>query len=42
MKMEFLYMKQPVKMPAYEEILEKADVSDSAVAYMAMIFRIFP
>ena len=34
MKMEFVYMKQPVKMPAYEEILEKAGVSDSAVAYI--------
>ena len=34
MKMEFIYMKQPVKMPAYEEILQKAGVSDSAVAYI--------
>jgi 3-deoxy-D-manno-octulosonate 8-phosphate phosphatase (KDO 8-P phosphatase) len=34
MKMEFVYMKQPVKMSAYEEILEKAGVSDSAVAYI--------
>ena len=34
MKMEFIYMKQPVKMPAYEEILLKAGVSDSAVAYI--------
>ena len=34
MKMEFVYMKQPVKMPAYEEILRKAGVSDSAVAYI--------
>jgi 3-deoxy-D-manno-octulosonate 8-phosphate phosphatase (KDO 8-P phosphatase) len=34
MKMEFIYMKQPVKMPAYEEILHKAGVSDSAVAYI--------
>jgi 3-deoxy-D-manno-octulosonate 8-phosphate phosphatase (KDO 8-P phosphatase) len=34
MKMEFIYMKQPVKMPAYEEIREKAGVSDSAVAYI--------
>jgi 3-deoxy-D-manno-octulosonate 8-phosphate phosphatase (KDO 8-P phosphatase) len=34
MKMEFIYMKQPVKMPAYEEILRKASVSDSAVAYI--------
>jgi 3-deoxy-D-manno-octulosonate 8-phosphate phosphatase (KDO 8-P phosphatase) len=34
MKMEFVYMKQPLKMPAYEEILGKAGVSDSAVAYV--------
>ncbi len=34
MKMEFIYMKQPLKMPAYEEILEKAGVPDSAVAYV--------
>ena len=34
MKMEFIYMRQPLKMPAYEEILEKAGVSDSAVAYI--------
>ena len=34
MKMEFIYMKQPLKMPAYEEILQKAGVSDSAVAYI--------
>jgi 3-deoxy-D-manno-octulosonate 8-phosphate phosphatase (KDO 8-P phosphatase) len=34
MKMEFIYMKQPLKMPAYEEILRKAGVSDAAVAYM--------
>src|SRR5277367_2406728 len=34
MKMEFVYMKRPVKMPAYEEILQKAGVSDSAVAYI--------
>src|ERR1035438_7161031 len=34
MKMEFIYMKQPVKMPAYEEIVRKAGVSDSAVAYI--------
>ncbi len=34
MKMEFIYMKQPLKMPAYEEILQKADVPDSAVAYI--------
>ncbi|MGA8152126.1 MAG: HAD-IIIA family hydrolase [Terriglobales bacterium] len=34
MKMEFIYMKQPLKMPAYEEILQKTGVSDSAVAYI--------
>jgi 3-deoxy-D-manno-octulosonate 8-phosphate phosphatase (KDO 8-P phosphatase) len=34
MKMEFIYMKQPVKMPAYEEILQKAGVFDSAVAFI--------
>jgi 3-deoxy-D-manno-octulosonate 8-phosphate phosphatase (KDO 8-P phosphatase) len=34
MKMDFIYMKQPVKMPAYEEILEKAGVPDSAVGYI--------
>jgi 3-deoxy-D-manno-octulosonate 8-phosphate phosphatase (KDO 8-P phosphatase) len=33
-KMEFIYMKQPLKMPAYEEILRKAGVADSAVAYI--------
>jgi len=34
MKMEFIYMKIPLKMPAYEEILEKAGVPDSAVAFI--------
>jgi 3-deoxy-D-manno-octulosonate 8-phosphate phosphatase (KDO 8-P phosphatase) len=34
MNMEFIYMKQPLKLPAYEEILQKAGVSDSAVAYV--------
>jgi 3-deoxy-D-manno-octulosonate 8-phosphate phosphatase (KDO 8-P phosphatase) len=34
MKMEFIYMKQPLKMPAYEEILRKTGVPDSAVAYI--------
>jgi 3-deoxy-D-manno-octulosonate 8-phosphate phosphatase (KDO 8-P phosphatase) len=34
MKMEFIYMKQPLKMPAYEEILRKAGISDAAVAYI--------
>ncbi len=34
MKMEFIYMKQALKIPAYEEILHKAGVSDSVVAYV--------
>jgi len=34
MKMEFIYMKQPVKTPAYEEILRKAAVSDHEVAFV--------
>ena len=34
MKMEFVYMKQPVKIPAYEEIVRKAGVPESAVAYV--------
>lgn len=34
MKMEFVYVKQPTKIPAYEEILRKAGVSDSAVAFV--------
>src|SRR5216684_4298219 len=34
MKMEFIYQKQPLKMPAYEEILRNAGVSDSAVAFI--------
>ena len=34
MRMEFIYMKQPVKMPAYEEILRKSGVPDSAVAFI--------
>jgi len=34
MKMEFIYKKQALKMPAYEEILQKAGVPDSAVAYI--------
>src|SRR5262249_44449619 len=34
MKMEFIYMKQALKMPAYEEILEKAGLSENAVAYI--------
>jgi 3-deoxy-D-manno-octulosonate 8-phosphate phosphatase (KDO 8-P phosphatase) len=34
MSMEFIYMKRPLKMPAYEDILQKAGVPDSAVAYV--------
>ncbi len=34
MRMEFIYMKQPVKIPAYEEVLRKAGVTDSAVAFV--------
>jgi 3-deoxy-D-manno-octulosonate 8-phosphate phosphatase (KDO 8-P phosphatase) len=34
MKMDFIYMKQPLKMPAYEEILQKTGLSDEAVAYV--------
>ena len=32
--MEFVYMKQPWKMPAYEEILRKAEASDAEVAFV--------
>jgi len=34
MKMEFIYMKQATKIPAYEDILRKAGVPESAVAYV--------
>jgi 3-deoxy-D-manno-octulosonate 8-phosphate phosphatase (KDO 8-P phosphatase) len=34
MKMEFVYMKQPMKIPAYEEILRKTGVQENAVAYV--------
>jgi 3-deoxy-D-manno-octulosonate 8-phosphate phosphatase (KDO 8-P phosphatase) len=34
MRMEFIYMKQPLKMPAYEEILRKAEASDAEVAFV--------
>jgi 3-deoxy-D-manno-octulosonate 8-phosphate phosphatase (KDO 8-P phosphatase) len=34
MNMDFVYMKQALKMPAYEDILAKAGVPDSAVAYV--------
>jgi 3-deoxy-D-manno-octulosonate 8-phosphate phosphatase (KDO 8-P phosphatase) len=34
MKMDFIYMKQALKMPAYEEILGKAGVADSEAAFI--------
>jgi 3-deoxy-D-manno-octulosonate 8-phosphate phosphatase (KDO 8-P phosphatase) len=34
MKMDYVYMKIPLKMPAYEEILAKAGVKDAEVAYV--------
>ena len=34
MKMDFIYMKIPLKMPAYEEILAKAGVKDAEVAFV--------
>ena len=34
MNMEFIYMKQPVKEPAFEDILRKAGVPESSVAYV--------
>ena len=34
MNMEFIYMKQPLKIPAYEEILQKSGVADCHVAYV--------
>ncbi len=34
MKMEFIYMKQPVKMPAYDEVLRKAGVTDTEIAFV--------
>lgn len=34
MNMEFIYMKQALKMPAYEEVLQKTGVPDSAVAFV--------
>jgi 3-deoxy-D-manno-octulosonate 8-phosphate phosphatase (KDO 8-P phosphatase) len=34
MNMDFVYMKQTLKTPAYEEIIEKAGVPDAAVAYV--------
>lgn len=34
MKMEFVYMKQALKMPAYEDILRKANATDPEVAFV--------
>jgi 3-deoxy-D-manno-octulosonate 8-phosphate phosphatase (KDO 8-P phosphatase) len=34
MKMDFIYMKQALKMPAYEEILAKAGVADLETAFI--------
>ncbi len=34
MRMEFVYMKQPVKMPAYEDILRRAEATDQEVAFV--------
>ena len=34
MRMEFIYVKQPMKIPAYEEILRKAGVREDEVAYV--------
>jgi 3-deoxy-D-manno-octulosonate 8-phosphate phosphatase (KDO 8-P phosphatase) len=34
MKMEFVYMKQPTKISAFEEVLKKTGVPESAVAYV--------
>ena len=34
MKMEFIYQKQPLKMPALEEIMQRAGVTESAIAYI--------
>ena len=34
MKMDYIYMKIPLKMPAYEEILARAGLNDAEVAYV--------
>jgi 3-deoxy-D-manno-octulosonate 8-phosphate phosphatase (KDO 8-P phosphatase) len=34
MKMEFIYMKQALKMPAYEDILKKTGLADREVAFV--------
>ena len=42
MNMEFIYMKQALKMPAYEEIVRKAACPIVWSPMWAMISRIFP
>lgn len=34
MKMDYIYMKIPLKMPAYEEILSKSGLNDAQVAFV--------
>ena len=34
MKMDFIYQKQPTKIPALEEILKKTGIPESAIAYV--------
>lgn len=34
MRMDYVYMKVPVKLPAYEEILQKSGLPESAVAFV--------
>jgi 3-deoxy-D-manno-octulosonate 8-phosphate phosphatase (KDO 8-P phosphatase) len=34
MNMEFIYMKQPTKLPAFEEIIQKTGACESAVGYI--------
>jgi 3-deoxy-D-manno-octulosonate 8-phosphate phosphatase (KDO 8-P phosphatase) len=34
MKMDFIYMKQALKMPAYEDIMKKTGATDSEVAFV--------
>jgi 3-deoxy-D-manno-octulosonate 8-phosphate phosphatase (KDO 8-P phosphatase) len=42
MEMEFIYQKQPKKTTAYEEVLKKAGVAESAVAYIGDDFPDIP
>ncbi len=41
MNMEFIYMKQPLKIPAYEEILRKTGVLILMLRMLGTIFQIF-